>query len=61
MELDRKENTIVKDKSDERHVKISQDRTTHGPDAFDILLWGVANPDDSQMGQQEVLPPIGSN
>lgn len=56
-----KENMIVKDKSDERNPKISQELTTHGGDSADILLWGVANPNDTQsMDSSSLIPFVSS-
>jgi len=49
------ENSIAKDKKDERNASISQDKTTHGPDGADILLWGVVNPEKVSTNSNDFL------
>jgi hypothetical protein len=56
-----KPNTIRKDKKPERDKSISQELTTHGGDATDILLWGVANPNDTQQEETIGLTPMVSS
>jgi hypothetical protein len=51
-----KENSLKKDKRAERDTKVSQDKTTHGPDAFDMLLHGVSNPERFKEEQLWVIP-----
>jgi hypothetical protein len=56
-----KENTIRKDKRCERDDNLSQEFATHGGDATDILLWGVANPNDTQQEETIGLTPMVSS
>jgi len=56
----RVENAIVKEKKDERNESIRQDKTTHGPDGADILLWGVCNPEQLSIHSGDSLPMITS-
>lgn len=57
----RKENTIVKDKRPEKDRNLSQELAPHGGDSFDILLWGVSNPNNTQIEQSSSLPPMVSS
>lgn len=55
------ENSIVKDKKPEKNINLSPELAPHGGDAFDTLLWGVCNPNDTQQEEHTSLPPMTSS